>query len=284
MKLKKLRPGRQPLPLRNKGELQIIPIGCGGAFSKVLYQNNFLIVKGDAHVMIDCGTRTPEALSTLGRSVTDIRTWLITHSHADHIGGLEEVMLMSRYVARTKPSIIITEEYEADLWGMSLRGANEFNERHDGRGLGFADYWDTIRPAPIEGFPRDTREVSLGDLNLKLVRTRHYPEQAESWKDAAYSVGLVIDDRILFSGDTQFDADLIRQYDEMLGLEYIFHDVQFFTGGVHTGIDELSTLTEALKSKMLLMHYGDNWKDQRKRVESEGFLGFTRQQWSYTFS
>ena len=274
---------QKQLPLTNDGRLSLFPVGCGSAFSKVLYQNNILIVKGNSHVMIDCGTRTPQALSEIGRPVSDIKTWLVTHSHADHIGGLEEVMLMGRYVARTKPEIVITEEYEETLWNMSLRGGGEFNEVHDGKGLVFADFWDTIRPQPLKGYPRDTREVVIGDLNLKLVRTRHFPQQAPSWQKAAYSIGVILDDRIFFTGDTQFDADLLESYDSRFNFEYIFHDVQFFTGGIHASLDQLATLPASLKSRIILTHYGDAWKKHVKRIKREGFIGFARQGSIYSF-
>jgi glyoxylase-like metal-dependent hydrolase (beta-lactamase superfamily II) len=281
MRVKRFR--KKQLPLSNKGELQLFPVGCGSAFSKRLYQNNWLVLKGDTHVMVDCGTRAPEALFELGRPVTDISTWLITHSHADHIGGLEEVMLMSRYVARKKPSVIITPEYQETLWNFSLRGGSEPNEQHDGEGLGFTDFWEVIRPAALDGYPRDTCEITLGNLNIKLVRTHHFPEQAAGWKDSAYSVGLILDDRILFTGDTQFDRELLESYDERFHFEHIFHDVQFFTGGVHAGLEELMTLPPPLRSRMYLMHYADSWREHESRVREAGFAGFVRQQHFYTF-
>lgn len=233
--------------------------------------------------MVDCGTRTPQALAELGRSVTDISTWLITHSHADHIGGLEEVILMGRYVARKKPTVIITEEYQHTLWEDSLRGGSARNERHEGRELGFEDYWESIRPQPRSDLPRDLREVTIGDLNLKLIRTRHFPQQAESWQDAAYSVGLIIDDRVLFTGDTQYDPELISGFDELYEFELIFHDVQFFTGGIHAGIDEVAQLPESVRRRTLLMHYPDSWREKRREVKQQGFLGFARQHASYLF-
>ena len=271
------------LPLTNRGGLSIFPLGAGSAFSKKLYQNNYLIVKGEDHVMVDCGTRAPEALSRLGRPVTDVRTWLITHSHADHVGGLEEVMLMGRYVARRKPTVIITSQYEKVLWNFSLKGGSEFNESHDGAGLQFSDFFDIQRPSWVEGLPRETFHTRVGSLDIKAVRTRHFPEQATSWMDSAYSVGLILDDRILFTGDTQFDPDLLEAYDALYHFEYIFHDVQFFTGGIHAGLDELATLPASLKSRMLLMHYPDSFEQHRKRVRDEGFLGFVKQGVFYDF-
>jgi len=154
---------------------------------------------------------------------------------------------------------------------------------HDGKGLDFGDFWTPIRPQPVDGYPRDTREVVIGDLNIKLVRTRHFPEQAPNWQEAAYSVGLILDDRIFFTGDTRFDTDLLESYDSRFNFEYIFHDTQFFTGGIHASLDELSTLPASLKSRMILMHYGDAWKKHVKRVRQEGFIGFARQRSTYTF-
>jgi ribonuclease BN (tRNA processing enzyme) len=278
MKTRRLR--KNALPLQNNGALTLIPVGCGTAFSKNLYQNNWLIVQGDHHVMVDCGTRTPQALSERGVAAKDIQTWLITHSHADHIGGLEEVMLMGRYVARSKPRVIITEEYQEMLWHQSLRGGCAHNEDHDGRRLLFDDYWEVLRPEPIPDFPRDGREITVGPINLKLIRTRHYPEQAPTWREAAYSVGLIINDRVLFSGDTQYDPDLISELDTRFHFDYIFHDVQFFTGGIHCSLDELEQQPPDVQQRTLLMHYPDSYPKQVKRVRGH-FAGFARQGYAY---
>lgn len=280
MRTRALRKGR--IELTNTGQLSLFPVGCGSAFSKRLFQNNWLIVKGSDHVMIDCGSRTPQALHGYGVSVPQIQNWLITHSHADHIGGLEEVMLFGRYVARKKPTVIITEEYQEMLWSESLRGGASHNERHDGQALSFSDFWETVRPQPLDGYPRDTREVQIGSINLKLVRTNHYPEQAESWKDAAYSVGLVIDDRVLFTGDTKSDPELIQDYEERFSFEHIFHDVQFFSGGIHCSLDALEQFPAEVTAKMHLMHYPDNYRDFRKRIRGR-FAGFVRQGTYYDF-
>nr|HPM72015.1 hypothetical protein [Spirochaetales bacterium] len=48
---------------RSDDRLSIFFIGAGSAFTKRYYQNNALVVKGDDHLLIDCGTRAPEALT-----------------------------------------------------------------------------------------------------------------------------------------------------------------------------------------------------------------------------
>ncbi len=283
MPLKTRVPKSKKLPLTNSGALSLFPVGCGSAFSKNLYQNNFLIVKGEDHLMIDCGTRTPEALSTLGRPVTEIENWLITHSHADHIGGLEEVMLMSRYFTRTKPNVVITADYQRSLWNFSLKGGTGPSEMHDGIELQFSDFWNVQRPESLSGYPRETYHTTIGKIDVKAVRTRHFPQQARTWSESAYSIGLILDDRIFFTGDTQFDPELLTSYDEIFHFDYIFHDAQFFTGGIHASVEELSTLPESLRNRMLLMHYSDNFREHEKQVKKAGFIGFVRQGAFHTF-
>ena len=101
--------------LTNNGKLQIFFIGTGSAFNKVDFQNNLLVIKGQDHVLIDCGTLFSYALKTYNTPLTKIRTILPTHSHSDHIGGLEEVAYTNFYVTRQKPSLIVPDFYKKTL-------------------------------------------------------------------------------------------------------------------------------------------------------------------------
>jgi ribonuclease BN (tRNA processing enzyme) len=270
----------ETLPLNNDGRLTLFFIGVGSAFSKRQYQTNLLIVKGDTHILVDCGTKTPQAIYELGRPITDIENYLITHSHADHIGGLEEAMLMGRYVTRKKPTIIITKIYQNLLWDMSLRGGAGYNEEKSGMFLTFGDMWNIITPEWLECYPRETHEVDIGPINLKLFRTMHIPDHPGSWQNSFWSCGLIIDDRVMFTSDTRFDRELLDTFTETFKLEAIFHDCQFFTGGVHASLDELNTLPPEMKKKMILVHYGDNWEDFENKVKEYGFAGLGKQ-WKY---
>ncbi len=273
---------RRPPQLANDGQLWLYFLGCGSAFSQRHFQTNLLIVKGDDHLLVDCGTTCSRALRQAGLAITDIRNVIITHSHADHVGGLEEMILMNRYLTGHKPRIIITPEYERILWNRTLRGGAEMNEVRNGRGLRFRDFWDVQRPRAKESLPRDGRVFQVGNLKIRTFRTRHFPQQARSWHDAMHSTGLVIDERVFFSGDTQFDPTLL---DETVpdGAEWYYHDAQLFRGGIHASLEELETLPEEVKHRMLLVHYGDNFEDYRKRVDTAGFAGFTEQGVIYEF-
>lgn len=271
------------LSLTNDGELSLFFVGVGSAFTKRNYQTNLLIIKGNDHILIDCGTKCTQALYELGLSITDIQNFLITHSHADHIGGLEEASLVGRYFARKKPVMVINETYQHILWDMSLRGGCAFSEEKAGAVLTFGDFWEINRPKWLVNYPRETLEANVGGINLKLFRTKHIPDNSDSWETSFWSCGLIIDDKVMFTSDTRFDADLIDTYDKLFKFEMIFHDCQFFTGGVHASLDELNELPPAIKKKTYLTHYGDNWEKFEPKVEEYGFAGLCKQHVHYNF-
>ncbi|MBU0936229.1 MAG: MBL fold metallo-hydrolase [Spirochaetes bacterium] len=276
--------GLGALGLTTDGATELTFIGCGSAFSKKYYQNNLLVAQGDDHVLIDCGSRAPEALALLGLSVMDIHNYLITHSHADHIGGLEEVMLVNRYVARKKPNLIVTEPYARLLWDKSLKGGCAYSERHDGKWLELADFWNLLHPAPLSGSQREHSSIKIGNIKLDLFRTMHIPDNARSWRESALSYGVVINDRIAFSSDTRFDPGLFTFWQKNYNLDIIFHDCQMFTGGVHSSIDELATLPAETKAKIHLMHYGDAALALPDKASAAGFAGFVEQWHTYVFA
>ncbi len=275
---------QKPLSLKNDGKLEIVFIGVGNAFSENLHNLNLILIKGDKHILVDFGIRGPDGLKTnTGLMNYEIETVLPTHSHSDHIGALELLTLTNRYIGRTvfnKPKLkmIITEEYKSQLWDHSLKGGLACNEVNDfSEYLGFDDYYDVITPEKILKNNKSRHIIEYGDLKLEFFRTNHVPDIAKSSQEAFLSYGLMIDDKVLFSGDTKFDKGLIDEYGR--DAEIIYHDCSFLPNPVHASIDELRTLDKSIRDKMLLMHYSDDYEGK----DISGFKGLTKEGVRYIF-
>lgn len=272
---------QKSIEFTNDGNLSFFFVGTGSAFSKKNFQTNVLIIKGADHILIDCGSLCPYAFATYNSSLASVRNVLITHSHSDHIGGLEEMALTGRYISRTRPKMVITDYYKKILWNQSLKGGCSYGEYSDGSYMKFEDYFEQIKPRLLCKIPRPLYETEIGAINLRIFRTKHIPDNACSWRKSFYSEGILVDDRILFTGDTRFDKDLLDWMCGTYGIEYIFHDCQFYTGGVHASYDELGTLPEDMKKRMFLCHYGDNY--EKFDAVKDGFAGFAQRGVYYDF-
>jgi ribonuclease BN (tRNA processing enzyme) len=282
----------ESLSLKTDGHLRVVFIGVGSAFSKRRRQSNVLVIQGDHHVLVDCGTQGPLALNDIGLSVQDVNCYLPTHSHADHIGGFEEIMLMNRYsFPPTKPKLIILRDYQDLLWSKSLSGGAEYCEVEQGRSLQVTDFFDVLRPSPMEAYGVKCWVMQYGPIELLLIRTRHFPDSALNADESQWCSGMFINRKVWVSGDTMFDPEYPERFSTEA--EVMFHDCQLFQGGVHASYQELMTLPRDIRQKMYLYHFGDNWDAPETWVQNadkftgdplqDGFLGWTQQQVAYDF-
>lgn len=271
----KTRDFKHRIEFSNNGGLSFFFLGTGSAFSKKYMQNNFLIIKGNDHILVDCGTLCPFSLSQFDSSITEIKNFVITHAHADHAGGLEEAALQNMYITKKKPNILIEDSFKKQLWNFTLSGGLGKKGEEDCKSkMSFDDYFEQIKPVAIKKAPRPFFEANIGSINLKLFRTKHVYNKKDNWKNAFYSVGLLIDNKVIFTGDSQADKELIEWLNGEYDIEIIFHDCQFVQNAVHCSYDELcNIMTPDVRAKTLLCHYNDNIENHLERIKADGFAG-----------
>ncbi len=298
---------QRPLPLTTEtGKLRVIALGVGGAFSAKMFQSNFIVVKGKTALFVDLGSKATHKMSEFGLSAHAVKNLLVTHSHADHIGSLEELALKRRYEApfiempkgadeafpaylmrcanaraegRFRPKLYIPPHYAEMLWDWSLRGGLAFSEVtdvQDPKGeLLMEHYFDVVTPRHLQEEAVDTWEFTVkgevpeDDLTVRIFAANHIPDTAATVEESVYTTGLVVDGRVLISGDTKFDIAMIQRLAPQC--EVIFHDCQHFPGGVHANYQQLKTLAPEIKAKMTLYHLSDGMLDID--VKADGFAG-----------
>jgi ribonuclease BN (tRNA processing enzyme) len=150
--------------------------------------SSYYMEVGEARILMDCGSGTSRRLAELGIDWPSITHVAITHFHIDHHGDLPTIIFAWKY------GILPTRS--APLTIIGPVGTRALLDRVA------AAYGDWVI-AP--GFPIQITELepgaafAIGDATLTCAKVPHTPESV------AYSIQRG-DHRIVYSGDTGFDA------------------------------------------------------------------------------
>jgi ribonuclease BN (tRNA processing enzyme) len=287
--------------------MRIKVVGCGNAFSHENYNQSFLLEENGRTMLVDCGHRIPLALQDpkVNESIENIDDIYISHAHADHIGGLEEVAF-TRYDwinrprtykdfgTNTKPPrLIANKDLLQNLWDKSLRGGLESME-------GFVSNLSTFfEPVPVE----PNIEFEWEGWKVDLIQQVHVMSGSVIMpsfgimfkKDGHESLYIVTDSQHCSPRqieDFYRKADIIIQDCECIGV--LPETRRFLFGsGVHANYAQLAgyesansiKLDESIKEKMWLSHYQDfvkynedfqgdmcSWDDHANKDGFKGFL------------
>jgi ribonuclease BN (tRNA processing enzyme) len=247
-------------------------IGAGSAFNKVDGQSNAIVIsESGKKLLIDCGSTcwtTADKLG-LGLKYTDIDAVYISHLHADHVGGLEELAFCTYFnPSAERPRLFCNTQLMHELWEQALRGGLESIQ---GKVVTITEYFDCH---PVENSSFFVWE----GISFIPVQTVH----VMAGYHIKYSYGLIIQEigvssekpKVFFTSDTQFAPNQIMDF--YRSCDVIFQDCETspFKSGVHANFADLTTLSDDIRSKMWLYHYQPG--TFHPAAVDNGFCGFVK--------
>lgn len=210
-------------------------LGAGAAHAAELGSSAAVLERdGDPLLLIDCGPDTLDrylaAYGTLPRAL------FITHTHLDHVGGLEKLFIRLWFDERLRGTTRVFLHAQLLPW-LQTRVADYPGVLAEGG----ANYWEAFRLVPC------TRGFWLDGLWFDVFGTRHHVPGT--------SYGLALAGSFAYTGDTRPIPEMLERHAGMG--EVIAHDCGLVGNPSHTGIDDIEReYPDALRSRLLLYHYG----------------------------
>lgn len=230
--------------------LSFIPLGVGDAFSAHHYTSCVALEADGRRLLVDCPHPIRKVLreGSAGLSapldLPDFDAFVVTHLHSDHSSGIEGLGFYFRYILQKRPVLVAHPGVAGRLWERLAPG---MDENDHAVAQGFADYFDLTSLD-------EARPVRVGPFEIACRKTRHHVP--------TYALRVTAGGRTLaISSDTPFDPALI---DWLSPADLILHE----TGdGIHASYGKLAALPEALRRKIRLIHFADEFSPPDGEIE-----------------
>jgi ribonuclease BN (tRNA processing enzyme) len=244
--------------------MSLLALGVGDAFSALHYSSGLAVEADGRWLLVDCPhpirkvLREASQKAGVALDVGSFEAVVITHLHADHCAGLEDLAYYSRFVLGRRPRLLAHPAVLARLWeGRLAAGMESLSDPED---------W-TSRPMRLEDYfeltPLDEgQRVEVGGFAIACRPTRHHVfTTALRLRAGGRELGI--------SSDTGHDPALL---DWLARADLVLHE----TGaGIHTPYAALAALPAELRARLRLIHYPDGFEPH------DGGVELLREGWRY---
>jgi ribonuclease BN (tRNA processing enzyme) len=210
-------------------------LGVGAAQAVELGASSAVLERdGVPLLLIDCGPDTLDRyLATYGMLPTAL---FITHTHMDHVAGLERLFFKLWFDERLRGNARLFIHAGLMPW-LQARVADYPGVLAEGG----VNFWEAFRLIPC------TRGFWLDGLWFDVFATRHHVPGT--------SCGLALDGSFVYTGDTRPIPEVLARHAD--GAALIAHDCSLIGNPSHTGVDDIEReYPESLRRQMILYHYG----------------------------
>lgn len=235
---------------------RLVTLGVGNAFSARFYSTCFALEADGLWLLIDCPhpiRKMMREASLAGAGELDVdrlHAVVLTHLHADHVSGLEGLAFYSRFVLGWPVRLLAHPQVSEPLWDHHLAAGMKWGAQGP-RAEAERRFEEFFTLVPLS----DTRPVTVGPFSVECRLTRHsVPTTALRIAAGGRCLG--------YSADTAFDPELIAW---LAAADLIVHEAG--PGFLHTPYEDLAGLPVALRSKMRVVHYPDDFDDPRRALE-----------------